>query len=60
MAAPVHNGSAHDTNDLGEEIIVLLESAGIVTAHLQLRISRKETRGLDGAEEIGMEYVFGA
>lgn len=59
VIAAAENGCANDTDNSGKQVIVLLQGAGVCRVDLQLRVSGKETRVFQGAENVGVEDVLG-
>lgn len=60
VAAAAEEGSPNDAGNLGEEVVVLLEGGRVLGVGLEFGVGGEEARELDGAEEVGVDDVFGA
>lgn len=60
VAPAAEEGSANNASNLGEEVVVLLEGGGVLGVSLEFGVGGEEARELDGAEEVGVDDVFGA
>lgn len=60
VAAAAEEGSPNDAGNLGEEVVVLLEGGRVLGVGLEFWVGGEEARELDGAEEVGVDDVFGA
>lgn len=59
VIAATENSCANDTDNSGKQVVMLLQGARVCCVDLQLRVGGKETRILEGAEDVGVEDVLG-
>lgn len=58
VTATADESGANDADDLGEEIVMLLERARVGPVVLQLGIRGEEAGDVERAEEVGVENVL--
>ena len=59
VAAAAEEGGSDNASNLGEEVVVLLEGGRVLGVGLEFWVGGEEARELDGAEEVGVDDVFG-
>lgn len=60
MAPAADHSGANDSDDLGEEIVVLLQGTRIGAVGLKFRVRGEEARDVKRAEKVAVEDVLGA
>lgn len=59
VAASAEESGAHDADYLGQKVIVLLQGVRVLGVALELWVGGEEAARVHGAEEVGVEDVFG-